>query len=72
LPFDAIRSFDWKSNATEEDERAYRERRFTSVGLIGERMHVAVWTVRRRGDRVRLISLRKANAREVRRYLKRD
>jgi uncharacterized DUF497 family protein len=34
--------------------------------LIGERLHVVAYTLR--GDRLRVISFRKANAREVERY----
>ena len=35
-----------------------------SHGLVGDRLYVAVWT--RRQERRRVISLRKANAREIR------
>ena len=48
---------------TRED---YGEDRFIALGLIGERLHVVAFTMR--GDRLRVISLRKANAREVDRY----
>jgi uncharacterized DUF497 family protein len=61
--FEAVRSFDWTDAMTREDTRGdYGERRFVSIGRIGRRLHVAVWTAR--GDRRRLISLRKANPRE--------
>lgn len=67
VDFAAIASFDWESALTREDVRGdYREARFVSIGEIGGRPHVAVWTAR--GGAVRLISLRKANAREVKRY----
>jgi uncharacterized protein len=67
VAFDAIRRFDWETCATFEDRRAaYGETRLVSLGLIGTRLHVAVWTPR--GRRCRLISLRKANARETRAY----
>jgi uncharacterized protein len=44
----------------------YGEARFITVGLIRDRMIVAVWT--RRGDDRHIISMRKANDREQRRY----
>jgi len=47
---------------------AYGEGRFQALGLIGERLHMLVFTMR--GDVLRAISLRKANPREVRRYEK--
>ena len=45
---------------------AKRRARFVATGFIGRRLHVAVFT--ERGDRVRVISLRRANSREARRY----
>jgi uncharacterized DUF497 family protein len=67
VAFEDIRRFDWETCATFEDRRAdYCEQRFVSHGLIADRLHVAVWTVR--GGRCRLISLRKANAREIRAF----
>ncbi|WP_085307414.1 BrnT family toxin [Planktotalea arctica] len=54
----------WTTALTREDNRVeYGERRFISIGLIGDRHFVAVWT--RRDDALRLISLQKANKREV-------
>ncbi len=49
-----------------DDRRAYNEERFVALGLIGDRVHVLVFTVR--GEAIRVISLRKANQREVKRY----
>ena len=40
--------------------------RWIATGYIGNRLHVAVYAMR--GVRRRVISLRRANAREVRRY----
>jgi len=63
VDFAPIDGFDWATAVTREDTRGdYGERRFISTGLIGDRVHVCVWTVR--AGRTRLISLRKANARE--------
>jgi uncharacterized DUF497 family protein len=51
------------------DDRAdYGEERVTTIGFLGERMVVVVWT-QRGGDR-HVISMRKANDREQRRYAK--
>lgn len=49
-----------------DDRRDYQEERFVALGLIGDRVHVMVFTVR--GEAIRVISLRKANRREVKRY----
>jgi uncharacterized DUF497 family protein len=44
----------------------YPEERFISVGLLSGRMVIVVWTPT--GDGRRIISMRKANAREQARY----
>jgi uncharacterized DUF497 family protein len=63
VDFAQIDGFDWATAVTREDTRGdYGERRFISTGLIGDRVHVCIWTIR--AGRMRLISLRKANARE--------
>lgn len=49
-----------------DDRRGYGEVRFRAIGPILGRLHVLVFTMR--GDTLRAISLRKANARERRRY----
>ncbi|SEA54834.1 BrnT family toxin [Paraburkholderia sartisoli] len=52
---------------TAEDLREdYSETRFTTVGKLGWRMVVMVWTPR--GEVRRIISMRKANEREKARY----
>lgn len=52
---------------TREDDRAdYGERRFITRGELDGRVVVIVWTPRRRA--IHVISMRKANAREVRLY----
>lgn len=67
LPFDLVADFDFDSALVARDTREdYGEDRFIALGLIGERLHVVAYTMR--GDRLRVISLRKANAREVERY----
>jgi uncharacterized DUF497 family protein len=50
-----------------EDSRAdYGESRIVTVGLLGGRMLILVWTAR--GDARHIISMRKANEKEQRRY----
>jgi uncharacterized protein len=65
----AIEGFDFESAAIVPDVRhEYGEAREIALGLISTRLHVVVFT--RRGRTVRIISLRKANAREVKSYAK--
>jgi uncharacterized DUF497 family protein len=69
LPFDLVDGFDWDAAIVVEDTRkAYPERRFEAVGHIGERLHVVVFAAIQGG--IRVISFRKANAREEKRYEK--
>lgn len=67
LSFEAVRDFVMSSALIVEDCRnAYLERRFQALGLIANRRHMLVFTPR--GNRIHVISLRKANPREVKRY----
>lgn len=69
LPFTVMERFAWESAILSEDNRfTYSERRFIALGKIGQRVHVVCFTPIAEG--VRVISLRKANPREVRRYEK--
>lgn len=69
VDFDVIRKFDWEDAFTREDSRSdYGEVRFVSIGPVSGRPYVAVWVFREQS--VRLISLRKANAREAALYEK--
>lgn len=54
---------------TAPDLRHAEEERYITVGLLEGRMIVMVWTPR--GDARRVISMRKANAREQARYASR-
>jgi uncharacterized DUF497 family protein len=65
MDFSAIGGFDWATSKTRLDNR-HEEPRFIARGRIGTRLHVVVFT--RRGEDIRIISLRKANPREVRDY----
>lgn len=67
VDFIAAENFDFGSALVVVDRREdYRELREIALGFIGMRLHVMVFT--RRGDGLRIISLRKANKREERYY----
>ena len=67
VDFTAAQDFDWETALEFEDTRRdYGERRLVSYGKIGLRLYVMVWTWRH--GTVRIISLRKANTREINRY----
>lgn len=69
VSFRAARRFEWAEALEEIDTRAaYGEVRCTAVSFIGERLFVMVFT--RRGEKIRIISLRKANTRETTTYAK--
>jgi uncharacterized DUF497 family protein len=60
-------AFEWDNALIVEDTRTdYGERRFQALGFIDGRLHVLVFTPRAANTHV--ISLRKANKREVKRY----
>nr|WP_276946819.1 BrnT family toxin [Haematobacter massiliensis] len=67
LDFASVAEADWDNALTAEDLREdYAERRFVSLVPIRNRLCVVAWCIR--GDALRVISLRKANTRERKRY----
>lgn len=67
LPLDWIADLDWSAAVIVEDTRRdYGEARYRVFGYIGDRLYAAVFTPR--GDAIHVISLRKANSREVKRH----
>lgn len=64
--FADIYRFDWDTAMVAEDNR-HDEPRWVATGYIGDRLCVAVYSIRN-ADVVRLISLRNATAAERRRY----
>lgn len=67
LDLSAADCFDWDGAIMSVDERFdYGETRFVALGLIGTRLHSLVFSVR--NGKIRAISLRKANKREVSDY----
>lgn len=69
LPFEIVNDFAWESSLIWPDVRQnYGEDRLCAIGYIGKRLHHLTFTLR--GDTIRIISLRKANYREISRYAK--
>jgi hypothetical protein len=69
LSFEQAIDFDWgKALYTEDIRKLYPEQRFVAMGYLGSRLHIICFTPIEEG--VRIISFRKANAREVKRYEK--
>ena len=69
LSLDLAEQLDWATALIWEDKRNdYGERRYCVLGLIEDRLHSVVFTPRK--GKPRVISLRKANKREVNRYEK--
>lgn len=69
LPFDLVQQFNWETAIYAEDKRyPYPEQRFVAMGFVDTRLHVVCFTPIPFG--VRIISFRKANLREKRRYEK--
>ncbi|MFG1393708.1 BrnT family toxin [Xanthobacter agilis] len=68
VAFASVAGFDWDTAIEARDTRkAYDEVRTVAVGLVGDRLHVLVFT--RRAEKVRIISFRKANRREIAHYV---
>ena len=65
VSFEDVHRFDWGSAIEAEDVRYdYGELRMQALGLIDNRLHVLVYTMR--SNSIRVISLRKANRRDIR------
>lgn len=68
IPFDLAGRFGWgEALVVEDDRRDYGEPRFRALGPIDGRLYALVFTPR--GGMVHVISLRKANRREAKRYI---
>ena len=67
IDFTAAEGFDWDTAVINIDDREdYGELREVAWGFIRERLYTLVFT--RRGQRIRIISLRKADKREMKKY----
>jgi uncharacterized DUF497 family protein len=65
VDFMDMEAFDW-TTAQERPSSRSDEARYVATGYIADRLHVAIYVMR--GSTCRLISLRKANPRERRKY----
>jgi hypothetical protein len=63
---DAIKVFAGTTLTIEDDRQDYGEVRYQTLGLLDERLVMVVWTSR--GGSQHIISMRKANEREKKRY----
>jgi uncharacterized DUF497 family protein len=69
LAFDRAAEFDFASALVAcNDRKAYGEVRYVALGMLDDRLHVPCFTETE--DGIRVISFRKANARELARYAK--
>lgn len=67
LSFDLVNDFDWsRALIVEDDRHNYGELRLLVFGYLRNRLHVAVVTPR--DEDLRVISLRRANRKDVRLY----
>lgn len=66
VDFPTVVDFDFSTALVRADTRAaYGEVRLIALGFVGDRLYALCYTIRRA---VRVISLRKANKKEVRHY----
>ena len=65
--FAAILDFEWETATVERSDR-YGETRWAATGYIGKRFYRIIYTMR--GNNRRIISLRRASAKEIRRHAK--
>jgi hypothetical protein len=67
VDFAIVELFDFAASATIiNDRRDYGEVRYRAFGPVAGRLYAIVFT--RRGEQIRIISARKANAREIKRH----
>ena len=62
----AVEVFEGPTATLEDVRKVYGERRFITYGLLDERIVVLIWT--KRNENCRIISMRKANEREITEY----
>ncbi len=69
VDFNLAEQFEWDSAIEFVDNRFdYGENRYCALGYIGHRLYHLVFTYRMKEKVIRIISLRKANKREVLKY----
>jgi uncharacterized protein len=68
IDFRTVHDFEWETAFLYVDDREdYGELRENAIGFIGPGLYVLTFTWR--GERIRVISLRKAEKRDVRKYV---
>ena len=65
VDFESIHDFEWEAAYFEAQTRD-GEFRFRTIGYIGRRLHVVIFTMR--GETIRIISMWKAGRRDERKY----
>lgn len=71
IDFIEANDFEWDSAIETIDDRYdYGEVRWVTIGFINKKLYVMVYSIR--GDKIRIISLRKANRRESNYYEKKQ
>ena len=65
VDFTALEAFEWDTAIIELDDYP-EEERWNAIGFIGLVLHFVVYA--ERGDRIRIISLRKADRKEISKY----
>ena len=65
VDFTAMEAFEWETAVIEPDDYP-AEARWNAIGFSGLVLHFVVYT--ERGERIRIISLRKAARKEMRKY----
>lgn len=69
LSFEEAINFEWETALVTQDVRKnYPEERYIAMGFLYDRLHIICFTPIQNG--VRIISFRKANQREVKKYEK--
>jgi uncharacterized DUF497 family protein len=69
LSFESAADFNFESALyAVDDRRDYGETRYIAIGMVHDRLHVLCFA--ETADGIRVISFRKANVREVKRYAK--
>ena len=67
VEFDAVNDFDWaNADMSIDDRHDYGEERLLAIGPCDQRIVVVSFTMRE--NKTRIISLRKANNREIKRW----
>ena len=65
VDFETINNFNWESAIINQQIKK-DELRYIALGLITDRLHGVIYT--NRNSRIRIISMRKANKREIKYY----